>query len=238
LKKHFENAINTGSNADIKETPNKDKGFINAILSLPDNKAKPCNKYNYLGEYYRNDNKFKEWAVKYKGKSKDLDEDRKENKENKENEKPPGGMAIFGNLGGGGNKDEEDDGMGADLVDKLKAHMEQDFASFRNEISTGITGGVGGLGKKIKISKEESDKFNNLLSEFLKNFIEISDAKNIALNIETVTNFFYKHNGSSKIAELRKKIKFQNIDILDLWEEVDTWDKLDFKRNIMSKYVF
>jgi hypothetical protein len=239
LRKHFTNAIDTDSNADIKETPNKDKGFVNVILSLPDNKSKPCSKYNYLGEYYRNDNKFKEWAIKYKGKSKESEEDEKENKEN---EKPSaGGMGIFGKLGGGGNKDDEEDeinGMGADLVAKLKSTMEQDFAAFRNEMSTGITGGVGGLGKKIKISKEESDRFNKVLSEFLKNFKEISSSKNITSNVESVTNFFYKHNGSSKIAELRKKIKFQNIDILDLWKEVDTWDKLDFKKNIMSKYVF
>jgi hypothetical protein len=242
LKKHFENAIETGSNADIKGTPNKDKGFINTILSLPQaqTKAQIYDKYNYIDEFYCNDGKYKGWAVKYEGKGTDADKENKDKQKPKQAEpKPSGGIGLFGKLGGGGDEDNEDKDKVAslDLVDQIKLNLETNFAEFKVKMMN-EDNGDGKARKSFKISQEESKKFNELLSGFLKNFGKISDLKNINDNIIVVSNFFFKSNGSSIIESVRKKLKYGDMDILDFWKEVDNWDKLEFKGKEMQKYVF
>lgn len=246
LKKHFENAIETGSNPDIKETPNKDKGFVNTILSLPQpqTKVQIYDKYNFIDEFYNNHDKYKQWAIKYEGKGAkapvDADKENKDNQKPKQAEpKPAGGIGLFGKLGGGGanENDDKDKVASLDLVDKIKASLETNFAEIKAEMIN-EKNGDGKNKKPFKIDKEEAEEFNELLSGFLKSFKEISDLKNISENIRIVSDFFFKANGSTNINDLKKKIKYGDIDILDFWKEVDKWDKLEFKNNEILKYVF
>lgn len=71
-----------------------------------------------------------------------------------------------------------------------------------------------------------------------KNFDEITTEANLLANIEKAFKFFNKNNGSKNFNDLRKENKYNEIDILDFWKKLDTWDNIKFEPEDPLKYAF
>ena len=203
----------------VKGTPNfdaaKDKGFINAILNLPRNSKNKYEKFELIKTFYANTKDFKGKALTVKEKAfgggtarsdgkkpSSLEEEKEEPSDDKP--KPPkSAFSLFGKKGQAEEEKKDDNDGAIKLLDQIKEGIETDFTAFRKKDDS-----VDGDPSKSFIEdKDEQKKFNQLISTFIGDFSKIVTTENIKLNIDKVSDFFNKHNGSKNFIELRNYTK-------------------------------
>jgi hypothetical protein len=214
----------------------KNGDFIKAIFKIDNKEYKDrfYIKYELLGEFYKNTDKYYAYATKFaangkatpgvvvptpgiadikKEKQAKFEEDNEEEKVNIKNNF----AAIF-------NKKTSNESDGADtgrkLLKRLKDEVVVDFASRRKANATTDKSSLASQ-KTIEVSKEEQAQFNKMIGTFLKEHKAITDKEVVSSSLQTMMKFMFEENGSAKFQKLKGDSNVKFMDILDFWKALE-----------------